>query len=122
MYKIIGVFQMCLEQKDSKAKSIKLSMKVGTEYWQRNKNNKSLKKILQKHDIFKERFSFIQLFITVCSRISILLKVPTTIKQFSEPNISLQEQNFENVEYYPNYDPDECSQTQNLEPKWYCYT
>ena len=29
MYKIIGVFQMCLEQKDSKAKSIKLSMKVG---------------------------------------------------------------------------------------------
>ena len=28
-YKILGVFQMCLVQKGSKAKSIKLSMKVG---------------------------------------------------------------------------------------------
>ena len=75
-YKILGVFQMCLVQKGSKAKSIKLSMKVGcgTEYYWQETRTRKVRKESCKTWHFREVFLYSTLHHFVCRNLNCSLR------------------------------------------------
>ena len=76
-YKILGVFQMCLVQKGSKAKSIKLSMKVGCgglSTTDKKQEQEKSEKNLAKTWHFREVFLYSTLHHFVCRNLNCSLR------------------------------------------------